>query len=376
MDLYKELITKSKGDVSKLSTIFDSEAMRAFNAGITEFKNTGGLKSIDEFMGVASDGATIKADALRANAGNINASMTALATAGKQFADVNLAGPVTALADAIGKLQPEQVQSTMKALAYGAAAVGGLIAIKKGVDAVRWTADTVRYIKGGKGAKGGVAGALSGAAGSIAGGSPIPVMVVNWPGGSNGLGGGVVDLAGKDKSAAGKSVIPTTASAVAPAAAGRGVRGMLGRVASRGGRVLGAVARRAGPALTVGLGAYDAIDSYLDGDKRSAIGAVGRTAGSLLGAVGGGALGSFAGPLGTMAGGFAGSQAGGMGGEALAERLYDWLAGEKERKNEPTKVESTVALRLDLPPGVTAQATNLSHSSGLDVDLGYTLGGP
>ncbi len=80
--------------------------------------------------------------------------------------------------------------------------------------------------------------------------------------------------------------------------------------------------------------------------------------------------------MGTVAGGFAGSQAGGMGGEALAERLYDWLAGEKERTSAPTKVESTVALHLDLPPGVTARATSLSPSTSLDVDLGCTVLGP
>lgn len=150
----------------------------------------------------------------------------------------------------------------------------------------------------------------------------------------------------------------------------------MSRIASRGAGIAKAIGRRAGPLVTVGLGAYDAIDSYLDGDKRSAVGAIGRTAGSLLGGVGGAALGSFAGPVGTVAGGFAGSQAGGMGGEAVANRLYDWLAGEKERESEPTKVESTMALRLDLPPGVMARATNLSSSSGLDVDLGYTVLGP
>ncbi|EME69713.1 phage tail tape measure protein, TP901 family [Paramagnetospirillum caucaseum] len=363
VDLYKELITKSKGDVSKLSTIFDAEAMRAFNAGITEFKNTGGLKSIDEFMGVAADGVTTKADALRANSKNINASMIALTTAAKQFADTNLAGPVGELADAIGKLQPEQLQSTMTALKYGAIAVAGVIAVKKGFDAVRWTADTMRFVKGGRG---GIAGAAAGGAGGIAGGAPIQVIVMNWPGGA--LGGAPVIGQG-----AGQAGAPATAAASAAA----GSKGLLSRIASRGAGIASAIGRHAAPLVTVGLGAYDAIDSYLDGDKRSAIGAVGRTAGSLLGAMGGGALGSMALPgVGTLAGGLAGAQAGGMGGETIANRLYDWLAGEKERASEPTKVESTVALRLDLPPGVTARATNLSSSSGLDVDLGYTVLGP
>lgn len=369
VDLYKEIVTKSKGDVAKLSMVFDAEAMRAFNAGVTEFKQTGGFASIDSFMGVAADGATIKADALRANAGNINASMNALATASKQFADTNLAGPVAQLAEAIGKLQPEKLQSTFKVLAWGAGALGAAIAVKKGVDAVRWTADTVRYIRGGKGVAGGVGAAgLAAASGGLGAAGAMPVIVTNWPGGALGAAAGAVG--------AGTTVISEASKAGQAATAAAGSKGMLAGLAARGAGLAKAVGRRLGGAVTVGLGSYDTIDALMDGDNRRAAGAVGRTLGSLGGAVGGGALGTMIAPgLGTVAGGFAGSQAGGMGGEALAERLYDWLAGDKERRAEPTKVESTVALELRLPPGAEARATNMTPSNGLHVDLGYAFGG-
>lgn len=362
VELYKELITKSKGDAVKLSSIFDSEAMRALNAGIAEFKNTGGLKSLDDFMGVAADGATVKADALRANSRNINASMTALATAGKQFADINLAGPVGDLADAIGKLQPEQVQATMKAIAWGAGALGAAVAVKKGVDAVRWTADTLSYVRG-KGGKGGLAGAAAGAAGAAGGGQPIPVIIMNWPGGGlGGAAGGLADLAGDVGGKGGK------------AAAGKGAKSLIGRVASRGAGLMGGLLRRAGPLAAIGMGAYESIDALMSGDTRSALGAVGRAVGGGLGGAGGAALGTMALPgIGTAAGGLAGATAGSAGGEALLTKLYDWLAGESGKKDEPAKVEGTLGLELRLPPGFGAVMTNSQTTSGLDVDLGMNF---
>lgn len=371
VDLYKELITKSKGDVAKLSTIFDGEAMRAFNAGITEFKNTGGLKSIDEFLNVASDGATVKADALRANSRNLNASMGALTTAAKQFADVNLAEPVGELADAIGRLQPEQVQSTMKALAWGAAAIGGAIAIKKGVDAVRWTSDTLQYIrkgKGVKGGKGGAAGALADAAGAVAGGGQaIPVIVMNWPGGgAAGMAGGLADAAGDLAEAGGKKS--------GKAAAAKGAKGLLGRVASRGASLAGGVLRRAGPLAAVGMGAYDTIDALISGDTRSAIGAIGKAVGGGLGGMAGGAAGSLVMPgVGTAVGGIAGATAGAAGGEALFTKLYDWLSGESDKKADPAKVEGQMSIQLQAPPGWGATVNSAQTTSGLDVDLGVTF---
>ncbi len=391
LDLYKEIIFKSKGDVPKLSMIFDSEAMRAFSAGIAEFKNTGKLDSLDEFLNVASDGATVKADALRANSQNINASMTALTTAAKQFADVNLAGPVGELADAIGKLQPDQVQATMKAIAYGAVAIGGAVAVKKGVDAVRWTADTLTYIRGPKGAKtgggkggfataakGGFATGADAAAGLAGGGQAVPVIVTNWPGsiGAGPAGGdGGIGLNGKGgKPAAGSGSATTAAGSGSATTARGGLRGL----ASRGTRLAGGLLRRAGPLAAIGMGAYETIDGLMNGNNRDAVAAIGRAVGGAAGGVAGGALGSAVLPgVGTALGGVAGATAGSAGGEALFTKLYDWLAGEKAAEKEPVKVENKteLSLKLDLPPGFTAQAQTVSASNGMDVDLGQTIWG-
>lgn len=77
---------------------------------------------------------------------------------------------------------------------------------------------------------------------------------------------------------------------------------------------------------------------------------------------------------GTVFGGLTGATAGAAGGEALLTKLYDWLAGEKTRKDEPMKVESQVSSKLDLdiklPPGVTAAIKAMTSTSDLDVDLG------
>lgn len=195
----------------------------------------------------------------------------------------------------------------------------------------------------------------------MAGGQAIPVIVMNWPGGFSGaVGGGLADLAGD---AGGKT---------AKSSAGKGAKGLLNRVASRGAGLAGGILRRAGPLAAVGMGAYETIDALISGDTRSAIGAIGKAVGGGLGGAAGAAGGSLVMPgVGTAIGGLAGATAGAAGGEALFTKLYDWLAGESGKKDEPTKVESTVALRLDLPPGVTAKATNLAGDSGLDVDLGY-----
>lgn len=360
-DIVRDVVVAAKGDASKIGTVFGSEAMRAMSTAITDYQKDGKFnETLDLFMNVKSDPAALMKTAAEA-ATSFGASMDRLNGEWKVFADTNLAEPVAELATFISRLQPERVQSTMKALAWGAGAIGGIIALKKGMDAARWTADTLTYIRGPKGAKGGTAGAAANMAGAVGGGAPMPVMVMNWPGGMGGSGGGLADLAGDAGSKGDK------------APAGKGAKGLISRLASRGAGLAGGLLRRAGPLAAVGMGTYETIDAMMSGDTRAALGAVGKVVGGGLGGVGGGTVGSLVGPVGTVAGGLAGATAGAAGGEALLTKLYDWLAGEKTRKDEPTKVESTVALRLNLPAGVTATATNLAASSGLNVDLGQNF---
>lgn len=362
-DIVRDVIVAAKGDGSKIGTVFGSEAMRAMNSAITDYQDDGKFdKSLDKFMRVDADPAGLLKQAAEAGT-SFGAAMSRLNGEWKVFADTNLAEPVAELASQISQLQPERVQATMKALAWGAGAIGGVIALKKGVDAARWTADTLTYIRGPKGAKGGIAGATASAAGAVGGGAPIPVIVTNWPGGMGGSSGGLADLAGDVGGKGGK------------ATAAKGAKGMIGRLASRGAGLTGGLLRRAGPLAAIGMGAYETIDAMMSGDTRAALGAAGRAVGGGLGGIGGGALGSVAMPgVGTVAGGLIGATAGAAGGEVLLTKLYDWLTGaQAQQTTEPTKVESTVALRLELPPGVSAHATNLTASAGLDVDMGYNF---
>ncbi|MBN2751983.1 MAG: hypothetical protein JXQ84_04675, partial [Rhodospirillaceae bacterium] len=141
VDIMKELIVASKGDASKLSTIFDGEAMRAFNGAIIEYNATGGFKSFDDFLNVNSDGSTLLNDASR-GANTFGAALQSLHTEWGKFADKNLTDVVRGMADAIGSLKPEKVQATMKALAWGAGIVGGLVVMNKAVGVMRSTMNT------------------------------------------------------------------------------------------------------------------------------------------------------------------------------------------------------------------------------------------
>ena len=181
----------------------------------------------------------------------------------------------------------------------------------------------------------------------------MPVIVMNWPGGS-----GALDGVGGGK------------SAKAGSSGAKGIKGSLGRLAGRGSALLGGLARRAGP-IAAALGAVDGIDALLAGDTRRAVGAVGQTVGGFLGGAVGGAAGTLVVPgAGTALGGMLGATAGAAGGEAMLTKLYDWLAGNNQ---QPAKIEGSLSVDLNLPPGVTATVQSARTTPGLDVDLGQTF---
>jgi len=64
-ELLAEIIQKSKGQKTKLGTIFDAEAMRAFNFVGSEFQRTGKLDTLNKFMQVNADGSVIIGDSTR-----------------------------------------------------------------------------------------------------------------------------------------------------------------------------------------------------------------------------------------------------------------------------------------------------------------------
>ncbi|WP_270831360.1 phage tail tape measure protein [Aeromonas sp. QDB03] len=184
--LIEEIVTKSGGLSSKLSMLnLTDEAKRALKPVIAEFVQTGDVKAFDEFLQLSGDGTTTLNDAAVA-ANDFAASLQLVSNSWNQFANQQLAGPVAELANAINSLEPDAVQNWLETGKNIALVVGGLVAVKKGVDAVRWTKGVWDAAKPSKGGTGGMGGAMADL-------GATPVYVVNMPGGGMGgpdLGGG------------------------------------------------------------------------------------------------------------------------------------------------------------------------------------------
>ncbi|MNZ79055.1 hypothetical protein D3C78_976490 [compost metagenome] len=179
--LIEEIVTKSKGLSSNLAALnLTDEAKRALKPVIAEFVQTGDVKAFDEFLNLSGDGTTTLNDAAVA-ASDFAASMQLVSNSWSQFANQQLAGPVAELADAINSLEPDAVQNWLETGKNIALVVGGLVAVKKGVDAVKWTKGIWDAAKP---SKGGGAGGMGGAMADL---GATPVYVVNMPGG--GMGG-------------------------------------------------------------------------------------------------------------------------------------------------------------------------------------------
>ncbi|MDX7855163.1 hypothetical protein SJU92_03925 [Aeromonas caviae] len=201
--LIEEIVTKSGGLSSKLSLLnLTDEAKRALKPVIAEFVQTGDVKAFDEFLKLSGDGSTTLNDAAVA-AGDFAASLQLVSNSWSQFANQQLAEPIAELADAINSLEPDAVQKWLETGKNIALVVGGLVAVKKGVDAFRWTKDAWEAAKPGKGKKGGMGDAMADL-------GATPVYVVNMPGGGMGGGGmGPGDMPGTEPGKGGKGSKPS-----------------------------------------------------------------------------------------------------------------------------------------------------------------------
>jgi len=180
--LMAEIVRTAGGDISRIGSIFDAEAVRAFNAAAGEFNRTGELQLLDKYYQVVADGQQTQADAAR-GATSFAASMQTLSNAWTTFADNNLAEPVAALADAINSLDPDQLQRVLeigKKLAVAGAGVWALNKVAKKAEG--W---------GRSGSAGSAGGGLMGG-----GGGPVPVYIVGGAGGA-GMGGSGAAADGK-----------------------------------------------------------------------------------------------------------------------------------------------------------------------------------
>jgi len=168
-----DIIKGSKGSAVALSQVFDAEAMRAFNAGASEFKDTGALPTLEKFLKIQGDGRAIVADSARKAKDAVGA-WQGVSTAAQKFADAALAGPIRDIADAVNAIDDKKLQSIMKSLAVGGTALAGLWAASKGVRAVHSLAGALgASVAGGAGAAmkfGPRVGRLPTAAAAIVGG--------------------------------------------------------------------------------------------------------------------------------------------------------------------------------------------------------------
>ncbi|MBB92548.1 MAG: tail tape measure protein, partial [Magnetovibrio sp.] len=272
---------------SKLSGIFDSEAMRAVAVAAQEFRETGGLGSFKKFMEVDDSGVSLLKDA-EFRAKGLNAAVRSLRTSMEGRLEANLAEPVQDLADAIDGLDPKTIDATMDALGKGALAVGGIILLNKALRVGFGIARGIGGMRGGGGR--GLAGAAAAAAAQ-------PVFVTNWPAGvgiAGGPGGGRYTKTGRR--------VPSYAGTATTTAAAGGA-GVLSRAAAFGKGALG----RAGLPLLALISAPELIGAVARGDGESAAGVGGRLAGAAGGAALGAALGSLVPVLGNLAGALAGA---------------------------------------------------------------------
>lgn len=218
--LIEEIVTKSGGLSSKLSLLnLTDEAKRALKPVIAEFVQTGDVKAFDEFLKLSGDGSTTLNDAAVA-AGDFAASLQLVSNSWSQFANQQLAAPIAELADAINSLEPDAVQNWLETGKNIALIVGGLVAVKKGIDAVKWTKGVWDAAKPSKGGAGGLGGTMADL-------GATPVYVVNMPGGGMGGMGGADLPGGEPGRTAGKGGRISRLVKAAPALAGGVTLGLL-----------------------------------------------------------------------------------------------------------------------------------------------------
>jgi hypothetical protein len=338
-DIMAEIVESTGGDLVKISTIFDAEAMRAFTAASAEFKQSGSLASLEKFLNIQADGTALQEDSARA-ANTAAGAIRNLASAFQQFADANLTAPIQGIADALNAIEPDKLQTILKVAGIGALGLGGLILGRK----------MGRGLGFGRGAGAGAAGGLGAAVGGFA---PTPVVVMNWPGGSmSPIGGGSGGGRGRG--------------------GGRGGGGRFGKLGRAGG-ALGRGLGRAFVPLAAMLAGYDAFsaltDESLSGSQKlnEVAGAGGGLAGGLAGAAAGAAIGSAFPVVGTAIGGLVGGGIGYMGGDELARAIADAITGTSEKQ------EIDMTVRIAGSGRAILDRVNAQPGINVDVDSGLMM---
>jgi phage tail tape-measure protein len=192
-------------------------------------------------------------------------------------------------------------------------------------------------------------------------GGPVPVVVLNWPGGAASAWAPGMGSGGK--------AAPTRAS------------GRVAGLARRAGGFLGRLGGRALLPLALLDGGIDMVGSLMAGDRAGAAGAGGRMAGGVAGAATGAALGSVIPGFGTAIGGIAGGLVGALGGEQLFRAGSRWFgsgddtAAEKRgapTKNHDTRFRGEVTVTFENAPA--GMKVSRLRSSSRDFDLNVDVG--
>lgn len=178
----KEIIKRTKGDITKLQKIFGEESIRAINPMAKSFQKFGDFREFDAFVEKGGGGATIMKD-FAFWSEQTAAKLRNLRTQGSKFANENLADPIVLLNKALDTLNnnPALAKGGLYGL-LGLAGLGAGVKISRGIGGVFGSIGRILGLggRGGKGARG-LAGGLLGGKG------PVPVYVVNK--GALGLGG-------------------------------------------------------------------------------------------------------------------------------------------------------------------------------------------
>lgn len=328
IDIAKDLIRLTKGNVEKIGSVIDAEGIKALNAMIIEYKQTGAFETVDSFVNISRESKGLLEDSARV-AGTLDSSMTSLKTAWTAFANRNLAEPIQKLANALNRIQPEQLDKFLKTAGKIAVTIGTLAVANKARHGVMGIMDFFRF----SAVKGGAAGSILGALGSTT--RPIPVYVVNGGAfGAAGMADGFDMLGGGGKSGKFGKVGRFMAR-----------HRRLAKLAGYGGKAL----KYGGKALGIAGMAYSAYE-LSQAENATQIG-------GSLGSIAGGLIGSIGGPLGMVAGAYIGNYLGEKIG-GLFDRLPEENAKALNSDRSLTMLKSENQCKISLD--VNAEGANVS----------------
>jgi len=350
-ELMLDILKAARNKATNLSTVFDAEAIRAFNAVLGEIQRNGSPESLNRLLQVSGDGASLIRDSAEA-ADTASAAMTNLRTAWGQFADSKLTEPIQKAADLLNTLGSDDSQKLLDYASKGVMAVGGLVLARKGYGAYRGLRDMF-----GKGTSG---ASPTGAAGLAGVRLPLPVYIVNSQ----------------------MSLLPGQLGGTPDRPAGGAGKGTGGTPAPRGGRWAKWAGRSTAMVAAVPMiveGARVLMDETATTKQKGE--ALGAAAGGTAGGWGGAALGAAIGTailpgIGTAVGGALGGALAAWGGSELGRWLGGKVAGDPEgdaeaigeavgRRLQAAHSKTEIAVKVEGP----ATAAVANHSGPADVDV-------